>query len=169
MKFSKKNLNTMLIWGGGAILVIIIIIYYYNKKLFRETFGKAPDQQKKNSDCISKNLKKPISDIAKLCKIPDDFSCNIYYNLNDKNNNFQSIVINGKCTSPSVTLKIPNMKKSVNTLECINSEKKYVKLYNSDGKILTYNKNNMNKGFVEYNENIFTNYKGVVLMEIKCK
>lgn len=181
MKLSKKNLNKMLIWGG-VILIILVMIYIYNKKLFIENFDyneklnrplSQPDsivniikKQDEYDKCISKNLKTPFASIAKKCKIENGFNCDVYFK-NDPNNIFKSKVINNKC-SPFFEQNTDYMKIYANNFECKSPTKKYSKLYDSNGNILTYNKDKNNKGWIEYKPEIFNKYIGVVQQNIEC-
>jgi hypothetical protein len=121
-------------------------------------------QQSEYDTCISKNLKKPFANIATICNIPDNFNCDTYFKK-DKNNDFASEVINKKCSPVSIQ-DIDYMKEHI--LGYCNNKKKYVKFYDENGNILTYNKDKSNKGFVEYNEKIFDNYEKAVQVSVKC-
>lgn len=170
MKLSKKKLNNMLIWGG-AILVIIIIIYSYNKKIFIENFRPQLEQQLKYDECISKNLETPFSKIAEKCQIPNNYHCDVYFKKKDVNNNFESKVIKGKCSCRRIGQDNEiNFNNVVNAkaIKCKSKDDLYIKFYDTDGNILTYNSDKSNYGFEKYRENLYNSYKNIKQFDIKC-
>jgi hypothetical protein len=55
-----------------------------------------------------------------------------------------------------------------NNFICDKPRKKFAKLFDINGKILTYNKDKSNKGLVEYTENIFVTNPSAAQIGINC-
>jgi hypothetical protein len=128
------------------------------------------DQQERYDKCISKNLNANFSDLAQICDISNsddfDFNCNAYFQ-NDPNNRVESEVKDGRCII--IKQDVSYMKKYADQYNnCKFPQNVFVRLYDKNGNILTYNKDKNNKGWVKYQNNIFNTYPTAVQLNALC-